>query len=502
VITAGAPATEVDGLAVDEGVGNTGIFDIQLVDADNVSLDPLNFPPGAPQVPFTVRCNDPTPDGLCGGSGTVVVTDGEGLQCELSLRFKPVPAGPLEDFVLIDDGGTVLQITNPVPGSTDPVTEEGNGACTQNPFSPQEPPLGPGREPFELCDVITIDSPIDGLTEIVLKVDGDFEPRLRLMFSVFDETTEEFLPFVDITESVQEIPEVVPDPTRMNGTSRWSPVKITCALVSEVDCSDPLLTDVDSDGDGFSPCPSSVGPGACNDSGFICTSDAECPAGEVCVLPIDCDDRIGFVLPGAAELCNGVDDDCDTTIDEGFDGDGDGVADCFDNCPFEFNPPSTCDPLLPDFQCDGDADGVGDLCDNCILPNPGQEDADQDGVGDACEPQLEVELTPDLLWPANHKMKVIEAEIDATSPTGSPLQIRLVSIASNEPDDASGGGDGNTQNDIDRADFGTDDREFRLRAERDGAGSGRLYTVVYRATDGLGSTEVMRFVVVPHDQAP
>lgn len=42
----------------------------------------------------------------------------------------------------------------------------------------------------------------------------------------------------------------------------------------------------------------------------------------------DCDDTNGAVRPGVPELCNGVDDDCDGLLDEGFDADMDNFTTC------------------------------------------------------------------------------------------------------------------------------------------------------------------------------
>ncbi len=89
----------------------------------------------------------------------------------------------------------------------------------------------------------------------------------------------------------------------------------------------------------------------------------------------DCDDVNETVHSGADEVCNGVDDDCDGAVDEGFedldldgiadcvdpDDDGDGVEDPIDSCPRDF------DPLELDF----DLDGIADVC-----------DPDDDGDGD------------------------------------------------------------------------------------------------------------------------
>ena len=75
----------------------------------------------------------------------------------------------------------------------------------------------------------------------------------------------------------------------------------------------------------------------------------------------------------------------------------------------------------------------------------------------------------------------------------------LDSVTSSEPDN--GTGDGDTVDDIQGADTGTDDREFQLRAERAGNGSGRVYTAIGTVTDESGNTtHGLAQIVVPHDQ--
>jgi uncharacterized protein len=106
---------------------------------------------------------------------------------------------------------------------------------------------------------------------------------------------------------------------------------------------------------------------------------------------------------------------------------------------------------------------------------------------DACDeiaPTLDVSVTPDMLWPPNHKYVDVQATVVADDDFDSAPTVSLVSVTSNEHDNAPGGDDGNTTNDI----VIVDNDSFRLRAERAGGGSGRVYTITYRVTDACGNS--------------
>jgi hypothetical protein len=120
-------------------------------------------------------------------------------------------------------------------------------------------------------------------------------------------------------------------------------------------------------------------------------------------------------------------------------------------------------------------------------------------VRDTVPPRLELGLSPVALWPPNHHLVDVRVHASATDTCGDATAV-LDSIGSSEPDDAPGLGDGNTRFDIQDAEVGTGDLTFRLRAERDGTGAGRTYTVAYSATDGSGNTTTAgAFAIVPHD---
>jgi hypothetical protein len=119
-------------------------------------------------------------------------------------------------------------------------------------------------------------------------------------------------------------------------------------------------------------------------------------------------------------------------------------------------------------------------------------------IVDTTAPTLTLALSTDRLWPPNHRMVRVTANIVATDTCDPNPQVRLVAITSNEADE--GLGDGDMPNDVQGAAFGTDDREFLLRAERSGLGNGRLYTVTYRVEDAGGNfAERQATVEVPFD---
>jgi hypothetical protein len=118
-------------------------------------------------------------------------------------------------------------------------------------------------------------------------------------------------------------------------------------------------------------------------------------------------------------------------------------------------------------------------------------------VADTAAPQITVVLSQAVLWPPNHKLVPITAAVSVTDRCDPAVSFQLVSITSSEPDN--GQGDGDTTGDIQDAAPGTPDTTFLLRAERSGPGGGRLYTIVYRATDGAGNTALATaYVQVPH----
>ena len=141
---------------------------------------------------------------------------------------------------------------------------------------------------------------------------------------------------------------------------------------------------------------------------------------------------------------------------------------------------------------------------------------------DTTAPEVDCFVSPDSLWPANHKMVEVDVCVIAEDESSAPEDLSLVAAfaSSNEPDN--GLGDGDTEGDVNgeggytaRVDvtaaftdeFTTPDGQrvfagtIELRAERGGGGGGRIYTIEAFVEDGAGNVGSCSCEVkVPHDK--
>jgi len=106
-------------------------------------------------------------------------------------------------------------------------------------------------------------------------------------------------------------------------------------------------------------------------------------------------------------------------------------------------------------------------------------------------PTISAEVDPAQLWPPNHKMVDIKLTVSITGAEGWNILL----VASDEPDNAIGMGDGNTNNDIV---IGADRQSLQLRAERCGTRqTGRTYTITLMAWGPGGTATTIEQVIVP-----
>ncbi|MFN8699916.1 MAG: MopE-related protein [Flavobacteriales bacterium] len=152
---------------------------------------------------------------------------------------------------------------------------------------------------------------------------------------------------------------------------------------------------LDSDGDGYGNLTAVSFPCGSPDPGYIAVSG-------------DCNDSNSAVNPGASENpCNGIDDNCNGSTDEGF------VAGCNDPVACNYSAlatcPSGCDYTPVNWYLDTDGDGYGDnatLVSACANPggyiligndcndsnaaiNPGASESICDGVDNNCNAQID-----------------------------------------------------------------------------------------------------------------
>ncbi|MBE2213489.1 MAG: HYR domain-containing protein [Opitutaceae bacterium] len=112
-------------------------------------------------------------------------------------------------------------------------------------------------------------------------------------------------------------------------------------------------------------------------------------------------------------------------------------------------------------------------------------------VRDTISPVFEsLAASPAVLWPPNQKMVTVNLTANVSDVADPSPVTRIISVTSNEA--------------IDDSDWEiTGPLTLKLRAERSGSGSGRIYTITVESRDqsGNASTETV-LVTVPHDQRP
>lgn len=201
------------------------------------------------------------------------------------------------------------------------------------------------------------------------------------------------------------------------------------------------------------------------DDGIPCTTGDMCRNGVCAGTPVSCNDGDACTVDSCigSGICEHLPLSCD-----------DGDVCTTDSC----NPAGGCAHGNNTGPCsDGNPCTVGDTCSG---------GACQSGTPGGSNPTISVSLNPAVLSPAKHQMVDITATVSASDSCGGTVAVTLVSIVSNEPDDAPGQSDGHTTGDIQGADFGTPDFNFQLRAERDSKGTGRVYEVTYQAMSPSG----------------
>ena len=188
--------------------------------------------------------------------------------------------------------------------------------------------------------------------------------------------------------------------------------------------------EVDVDRDGYAPCGLAGGPADCDDlnpfvrplrfedcfngiddncNGSI-DEDVDLDNDGVSSCDGDCNDQLATVFPGSTEVCDGRDNNCNGVVDDARDKDGDGVdpcaGDCDDGDPARFpGNVGQCDGEV-DADCsgasdlsDGDGDGVSACGGDCDDADPGVSPAAVDwcdGVDNDCDGVVDAPFDLDL----------------------------------------------------------------------------------------------------------
>jgi len=97
--------------------------------------------------------------------------------------------------------------------------------------------------------------------------------------------------------------------------------------------------------------------------------------------------------------------------------------------------------------------------------------------------------SPNVLWPPNHKMVDVRIKADIKD-LCDDAKLKIVSVTSNEPENGLGDGDNSPDWEI------VNNHQLKLRAERSGTGSGRVYTIKVIAEDSAGNKSPQKVIYV------
>lgn len=122
-------------------------------------------------------------------------------------------------------------------------------------------------------------------------------------------------------------------------------------------------------------------------------------------------------------------------------------------------------------------------------------------IEDTTAPELAFTLDTETLWAPNHKMVTVASGITVADACDSGLALDASSFSVTSNEDIDGTGDGHTEPDWQVVDNGDGTWSLQVRAERDGGGEGRIYSISVTATDASGNTSTSTGeVAVPQSQ--